>query len=71
MYVSGSYFCAKKEFMLKNPLDEKLGWNQCEDIEWSFRIRNFWNYRCNDKSVVKFLKYKEDQVFCNYALGSI
>lgn len=60
MYVSGSYFCAKKSFMIANPFDESLSWGQGEDVEWSLRIRNFWKYRCNPQSIVKFLKQKPD-----------
>jgi len=60
MYISGSYFCAKKLFMQKYRFDEKLSWGQGEDVKWSLEIRDFWNYKCNPKSIVKFLKYKED-----------
>ena len=58
MYISGAYFCAKKQFMLKYPLDETLIWGQGEDVEWSFRSREIWNYKCNPNSIVKLLKYK-------------
>ena len=60
MYVSGSYFCSKKQFMLKYPLNEELVWGQGEDLDWSVRIRDFWNYKCNPKSKVKLLKHKDD-----------
>ena len=60
MYASGSYYCSKKSFTLKYPLNENLCWNQGEDLDWCFKIRNFWNYRCNAESKVKLLKYKED-----------
>ena len=70
MYVSGSYFCAKKQFMLKNKFDESLSWGEGEDVEWSLRIRDFWNYKCNEKSKVKLLKSKGDSHgFYNYILG--
>jgi hypothetical protein len=59
MYVSGTYWCAKKDFMLANPLDENLMWCESEDVEWSLRVRNFWKYRANPKSIVRFLKQKE------------
>lgn len=59
MYVSGSYYCIKKDFALQNPLDEKLGWSEGEDVEWSLRVRDKWNYKCNKYSYVKLLKYKE------------
>lgn len=60
MYISGTYWCAKKEFMLKNPLNENLMWEQGEDVEWSKRCQNYWNYKMNCKSVVKILKDKKD-----------
>lgn len=60
MYISGTYWCAKKEYMLKNPLDEKLLWGQGEDVEWSIRCRNNWIYKMNYKSIVKILKDKKD-----------
>ena len=60
MYVSGSYFCVKTAFILNHPFDESLTWGQGEDVEWSKRVRNFWNYRMNFRSIVhlKKLKYK-------------
>ena len=59
MYVSGSYFCIKKQFFLNNPFDERITWGHGEDVEWSKRIRSFWKYKCNWKSKVKFCKAKE------------
>jgi hypothetical protein len=59
MYISGSYFCVKKDFFLKNPLDESKSWAESEDVEWSIRCREFWNYRCNPASIVYFLKNKD------------
>jgi hypothetical protein len=44
--------------MIDNPLDERRGWGQGEDVEWSFRCRNFWNYKMNSNSSVRFLKAK-------------
>jgi len=58
MYVSGSYFCVKKDFFLRNPLDERLYWGQEEDVIWSKQVRPFWNYKCNSQSKVRLLKYK-------------
>lgn len=58
MYVSGTYWCAKKDFMLKNPMNEALRWGQGEDLEWAHRCRHTWKYRMNKKSVVKILKEK-------------
>ena len=58
MYVSGTYWCAKKEFMMRYPLNENLTWGQGEDLEWSHRCRLHWRYRMNFKSAVKILKEK-------------
>jgi hypothetical protein len=58
MYISGTYWCAKKTFMLKNPMNEQLSWGQGEDLEWSHRCRNTWNYKLNINSPVKILKEK-------------
>jgi len=45
MYVSGSVMIVRRDFMLNNPLDEDLAWGQGEDVEWSLRVRKFWNYK--------------------------
>jgi len=58
MYVSGSYFVAKKQFMLDNSLDESLGWGEGEDVEHSLRVRPFWNYKMNQNSTVSLMKEK-------------
>lgn len=58
MYISGTYWCAKKSYMLKNPLNENLRWGQGEDLEWSHRCRMTWDYKMNVASVVKLLKEK-------------
>lgn len=56
MFVPGFYFCVKKDFMIKHPLDESLVWGEGEDVEWSERCHSFWDYRCNPDSEVRFLK---------------
>ena len=38
MYVSGTYWVAKKEIMTKFPLNEDFVWGEGEDIEWSKRV---------------------------------
>lgn len=58
MYISGTYWCAKKNFMMQNPLDIRRTWGQGEDIEWSMRCMKNWNYKFNLNSVVKLLKDK-------------
>jgi hypothetical protein len=56
MYVSGAYFCAKKQFLLQYPFDENRVWGRGEDLEWSMRVRGHWNYKCNSNSIVRLLK---------------
>ena len=58
MYISGAYFCVKKDFLLENPLDEALTWGQGEDVEWCRVLRERWTYRCNKRSKVNLLKLK-------------
>lgn len=58
MYVSGTFFCAKKSFMLANKFDESLTWGQGEDVAWSLKARNSWTYKMNCLSRVGFLKQK-------------
>ena len=38
MYVPGNFFVVKRDFLRKNPLDERRVWSEGEDIEWSKRI---------------------------------
>lgn len=57
-YVNGAYFVVKREFYLKNLLDEKLRWGEGEDVEWSLRIREKTNISLNTKSVITYSKQK-------------
>jgi hypothetical protein len=58
MYVSGSYFCVKKNFLLAHPFNENLVWGKGEDVAWSKSVRSFWKYKINFNSRVKTLKIK-------------
>jgi glycosyltransferase involved in cell wall biosynthesis len=58
MYISGAYWVAKKDFMLKYPLDEKYRWGQGEDVVWARSVRNVWNYKMNTYSSMRLLKDK-------------
>lgn len=58
MYISGAYFCVKRNFFLKNPLNEKLFWGEGEDVEWSMRVREQTVFKMNQHSTVKYLKLK-------------
>lgn len=59
-YVSGGYFCIKKDFFLENLLSEELGSHEKEDIEWSLRIRDRWLLVCNYYSKVRHIKWHRD-----------
>ena len=62
MYISGTYWVAKKKVMLEEPLDEdRWGWGQQEDVEWSQRVRDNYKYVMNIHSTVKSLKEKQLQ----------
>jgi hypothetical protein len=58
MYVSGTYWVAKKSLMESFPLNEDLSWGEAEDGEWSFRVREKVDFYMNPNSSVKFLKQK-------------
>ena len=58
MYVSGTYFCIKREYFLQYPFDESLLWGQGEDGIWSFSMRDNWRYKCNPNSIVHCCKQK-------------
>jgi hypothetical protein len=56
MYISGAYWIAKKELMLKYPLDENRSWNQEEDLYWSRAVRDVHQFELNIESSVILLK---------------
>ena len=58
MYISGTYWVAKKSIMEKFPLDESLAACEGEDVEWSMRVREHYNFSMNINSTVRCLKYK-------------
>jgi hypothetical protein len=58
MYVSGSAMIVRREFMLNNPLEENLAWGQMEDVEWSLRVRKFWNYKMFPEMSISLQKQK-------------
>lgn len=64
MYLSGGYFCVKRDFFLNNLLDESLFWGEGEDVEWSLRVREKTKFKMNDKSVVVYLKDKTGCPHC-------
>lgn len=70
MYISGSYWVAKKDFMLHYPLDEKLLWADGEDMEWSKIINKITTFSMNVLSSVQIIKEQKPVVF-GYATDSI
>jgi hypothetical protein len=59
LYISGSYWVAKKYVMEAEPLDEEFVWGQHEDIEWSFRVLRKYKYVMNTHSYVNLLHQKD------------
>jgi hypothetical protein len=55
-FIAGHYFLVKREFFLKNPLNENLIQAQEEDVEWSLRVRNKAKIIFNSDSIVRHLK---------------
>ena len=58
MYISGTFFNVKKDFLKNNPLNENLFWGEGEDVEWSKRVRKKTKFKMNTHSSVKLLKLK-------------
>jgi hypothetical protein len=74
MYVGGAVMIVRREFMLDNPLDENLAWGESEDVEWSLRVRKFWNYKMfPDLSITsqkqKFKHFRPMGVFSKILMG--
>jgi hypothetical protein len=59
MYISGSYWIAKKQIMNEFSLNENLIWGESEDVEWSNRVKQKYNFSINEYSIVHFLKNKK------------
>ena len=58
MYISGSYWVAKKYVMEEFPQDESFFWNEGEDRVWSWQVNNKYNFYLNHKSIVYLNKAK-------------
>jgi hypothetical protein len=64
MYFSGGYFVARRAVMEVAPLDESLVWGECEDVEWSMRVRKRFRITVNPACVVKHNKVHDGLSFC-------
>lgn len=58
MYLNGCYWVAKKYVMEEFPLHPELVWGQSEDVEWSIRVSEKYDFKMNINSTVKILKNK-------------
>lgn len=56
MYINGTYWVAKKNFMNKYRLNESLAWGEGEDVEWSRKVRRVTEFSFNPHSIVKLNK---------------
>lgn len=63
MFVSGMYYCVRKDFIIANNLwlDESMFWGSSEDQEWSARARKITDFSFNEHSTNFSLKEKN---FC-------
>lgn len=59
LYFSGAYWVGKKDVMMEFPLDENLLWGQSEDVEWSMRIREKYDFSMNKYSSVQLMVQKD------------
>lgn len=59
MYISGAYWVAKKDTMIRYPLDNNICWGQGEDVEWSKRTLPNVSYEMNKYSKVHLMKDKQ------------
>jgi len=57
-YISGNYWVASKEFSLKHPQLEHIGWGDgaAEDVIWCKTFRNYTTFKFNINSSVVSLK---------------
>ena len=60
VYLSGTYYVVKREIASRYPLDERLSWNQGEDVLFSQALsKDGILFKCNPFSTVSLLKEKE------------
>ena len=59
MYINGSLMIVKREYLAKNPLDERRSWGEGEDVEWSIRLRKSWKLDFFHGLTISSLKQKD------------
>lgn len=57
MYISGSWWIAKKHVMQEFPLNENLSWGYGEDVEWSYQVRDKYKFSINESGSIRLLKH--------------
>lgn len=60
MYQSGGYMLVKKDFLISIPFEQNRLWGTAEDVEWSLRMRDTANWKCNKLSSVRHNKVHRD-----------
>jgi hypothetical protein len=60
MIMPGGHWVAKKEVMLKYPINENLLWGMQEDTEWTRRVITTCKIKCNPACRVQYIKPKHD-----------
>tara|TARA_B000000557_G_C20810707_1_gene459967 strand:+ start:1955 stop:2806 length:852 start_codon:yes stop_codon:yes gene_type:complete len=61
MYITGSFFIAKKHVLLEFPFDENLVYGQGDDIEWSHRVRKKYDFCFNQLSTVRIIDKNQNR----------
>lgn len=57
-YISGTYWVAKRAVMREHPQHEGLYWGCAEDLDFSSRVRQHYEFQMNTHSTVRLLKPK-------------
>jgi hypothetical protein len=67
MYLPGNYTVIKRDIALKFPFDERLVWNQMEDVVLSHTLTDAGHIiKCNPHSTVQMIKSKG--IYCDVLL---
>ncbi len=59
-YLSGGFLIVKRDFMRDHPFNESMVQGMPEDVEWSLRIRDFADIKCNPNALVRHNKIHRD-----------
>jgi hypothetical protein len=59
IYISGTYWVAKKHVMTEFPLNENLLHGHSEDVDWTQMVREKYIFKFNVNSTCRLLRHKE------------